>query len=437
MPEHVDAAFVFGSLGNLSEAMGEGWSVEDNYAWAVGAESRLNLPLPGDSSRYVLRLTVQPLLRPGVLDAQRLSVDTVAGLLGSFSIERRTTIELPLPIELTSNSRRLELILRHPDALRPSDFKDTNDGRLLSVCFMSGALARQPDGTGGQAAEPASLCHVIIAGGDLARQLSRVMAALPSLHRRVACHFVNTHQDLRPTPPPDEALQSAALCWEQSGGNDAAGWPALRRRLPAGCDVRRFASPRMGALWPFLTTDPRLTLEPGRYPGGRYPFGDRIGVSLANLQLSDDVTLLSYHSMAEKEMPDLDALLATDRAAWRQLDATHDVKIADFMVESFRRYRLFFSPVHTTGELLHELIVQLVANSPVEAFCRPAKLRKELDFLLAGYIGPRVELPILPAVARRFGLAWWEPDMRYCWHGNHWTFEEYMLRYIRWTPWRP
>jgi len=437
MHERLEAAFVFGSLGNLPEALGEGWSVEDNYAWAIGAESRLNLPLPGDATRYLLRLTMQPLVNAGVCDAQRLSIETAAGPLGSFNIDRRTTIELALPVELTSGNSRLELILRHPDALRPSDFRKTDDRRLLSLCFHSGSLSRQLDDTFQPPAKAAQRRHLIVAGGDLARQLAEVMTALPSLQQRVACHFVNTDQGRGAAPPPEEALRSATLCWEESGGNDAAGWPELRRTLPADCDVRRFASPRMGALWPFLGPDPRRVSEAGLYPGGRYPFGDRIGASLAYLQLPDDIMQLSYQSITEKEMPDLDALLTADRAAWRRLDATHDVKVADFIVENFRRYRLFFAPTLVTGELLRHMIVELVTGSPVEALCNPAKLRRELDFLLTGYIGRREELPIHPHVARQFSLAWWQPDMRYRWHSNHWTFEDYALRYIRWTPWRP
>ena len=437
MPDHLEAAFVFGSLGNLADALGDGWSVEDAYAWAIGAESRLSLPLPGNAARLMLRFTVQPLIHAGLCDAQRLSIDTEAGPIASFSLHRRTTIELALPLELTRDRHRLELILRHPDALRPCDFRATDDNRLLSVRFLSGDLLRLADDTKLHSLGPAPVCHLIIAGGDLARQVANAMSALPSLRRRFACHYVATEQGRGAAPPPMEALESAAVCWEQSGGNDAGDWPELRRKLPAGCDVRRFASPRMGALWPFLDRDPRLVSEPGLYPGGRYPFGDRIGASLVSLPLPDDVTLLSYQSMTEKEMPDLDALLAKDRAAWRQIDAKHDVKVADFIVENFRRYRLFFAPPYPTGELLRHMIVQLVAGSPVEALCEPGKLRRELDFLLAGYLGGREELPIHPHVARRFGLAWWQPGMRYRWFSNLWTFEEYTLRYIRWTPWRP
>ena len=154
MPERLEAAFVFGSLGNLSEALGTGWSVEDNWAWAIGAESRLNLSLPSHAAHYIVRLTLQPLVNPGVLDAQRLSIETAAGKLASFSIDRRTTIELALPIEQTRDRSRIELILRHPDALRPSGFKKSDDSALAEPVFhvrhpraSVGRLVRAPSGS--------------------------------------------------------------------------------------------------------------------------------------------------------------------------------------------------------------------------------------------------------------------------------------------------
>jgi hypothetical protein len=467
MREHLEATFAFGSVGNFPVAQNEGWSVEDGYAWAVGAESRLRLTLPNPEMPHILRLTLQPLVNAGVLDAQRLTVETEAGPLASFSIDRRTTIDLDLPPGEVHDDGRITLILRHPDALRPCDFTKSKDTRRLSLCFLSGSLLRQiddvfehPPGSATLSHGPLShvplshgplshgplshgplshvpLCHVIIAGGDLAREITSIMAALPALHDRVACHFVNTDQDPGGMPPPAEALQSAALCWEQSGGNASAEWATQRQMLPDDCEIRRFAAPHLTALWPFLGPDPRLKFEPRLYPGGRYAFGDRIAANLASLQLPDDVMQLSYLSMTEKEMPDLDGLLAADRAAWRKLDATNDVKLAEFIVENFRRYRLFFAPPHPTGELLRHMIVQLVADSPLEAFCNPPALRRELDFLLTGYLGRRQELPIHPHVARRFGLAWWQPGMRYRWRSNRWTFEEHALRTIRWTPWRP
>ena len=59
------------------------------------------------------------------------------------------------------------------------------------------------------------------------------------------------------------------------------------------------------------------------------------------------------------------------------------------------------------------------------------------DALLDGYVGRRMEVPVDPAVARHFGLAWWSPDTAYAWLGNRRTRAEYLSDYMRWAPWRP
>ena len=117
----MDAAFVFGSTGNLSAALGAGWSVEETFAWAIGAESELSLPLPGDDTAYVLRFDIHPALFPPMVTRQRLMIRAGKTVLGSFELTARETIVIPLPVDLTSGAERLELTLIHPDAVRPRD----------------------------------------------------------------------------------------------------------------------------------------------------------------------------------------------------------------------------------------------------------------------------------------------------------------------------
>jgi len=440
MPDRLEAAFVFGSLGNLTGALGDGWSEEDNYAWALGDESRLILPLPGDEGTYTLRFTVHPLVHPGVRESQRLRIATGETELGSFDLPQRATIEVPLPIGLTRHRHRIDLILTHPDAVRPRDFKESPDSRWLTVCFHSGGLVRTSAGFDGETdGEAADVLHAVIAGHNVARQIASVMSKLSLLEDRITFHYVGMGGTVEATVQtlPPWVLRSAQVYWEQSdvGSPDVAA--ALRGMLPDDCEVRRMPSPHMTALWPLQGTDPRLVREPGRYDIGRYPFTDRVGASLANMMLPDDVMILAYESMAEKEVPNLDAYLEADVDAWRRLDAANDVQVADFIVDNFRRQRLFCAPPHATPALLRHMIDQLVATPAIEAAADPTALRREIDFVMAGWVGCREELPVHPHVARHFDLSWWQPDMHYRWFGNEWTFEQYALDYIRWNPWRP
>jgi hypothetical protein len=437
MPDRFETAFVFGNLGNLTGALGEGWSAEDHHAWAVGEHSRLTLPLPGDNETYVLRLNLHPLVHPGQRDSQRLTIASGKVPLGHFDLQRQATIEVPLPRELTRDRTSLDLRLAHPDALRPVDFKDSTDSRWLTLCFHSGVLVRATDTI--DAAPPEDVVHAVVSGHLLARQIADVMARLSALRGRIEFHHVSPDDSLDAATRhlPAAALPATRIYWRQSGVGTPEVVAALRDAIPADCDLQRIPSPRMTALWPLQGTDSRCIAESGRYDNGRYMFSDRVGASMANMMLQDDVVLLAYESMAEKEMPDLDACFDADVAAWRQLDAANDVRVADFLVANFRRRRLFFAPPFTTAALLRHIIDQLVATPPIRAIAEPADLARELDFLLSGYVGHWQELPIHPHIARHFGLQWWQPGMRYRWFGNSWTFEEYALNYIRWNPWCP
>ena len=442
MPQRLETAFVFGHLGNLTEALGHGWSVEDHYAWAVGEESHLSLPLPGDAADYRLRFTLHPLVRQGIRNAQRLALATAEGELADFEVSKPTTLEIPLPSVLTRGRSRLDLILTHPDALRPRDFMDSPDSRWLTLCFQSAGLLRDEAEAADRSAAAAEgeVCHGLVIGHEPARQMAAILNRLPCLQGKAVLHHISPDGSLDAAlagvPPP--ALDAARLCWQQEGVGTAAIRAALDRSMPKDCVRQTFPSLRLNALWPFLGDDPRLVAEPGRHDAGRYPYGDRIAASLAGMWLPDDVVALSYESMLEKELADLDARLAADADLWRASDAATDVAVTDYILQHFRQQRwLFVAPTRIGPSLLRHMLEQLFAGSPLATLCDAATLRRELDALMAGYIGRREELPVPPAVARHFRLEWWRPGMTYRWAGNRWTFEQYALNAIRWHAWRP
>jgi hypothetical protein len=235
---------------------------------------------------------------------------------------------------------------------------------------------------------------------------------------------------------PPEALERASLLWEEADAADVAIRTALRRRLPDTCEIKTFATPRMTALWPFVERDPRNVPEPfhGR---GRYPYGDVIGMRLAQHNLPDDVLFDAYMELSQREMPDLDALLAKDIAAWDEADAPHDVALADFIEANFRERPIFTTPSAMSGSVSCYLARQLMMQSPLGEQLQQNEWRKKFEHLTCGYIGWCEELPIHPFVARHFRLRYWTEDLRYRWFDNHWNFRDYMLSYIRWMRWLP
>jgi hypothetical protein len=437
----LESAFIFGHVGNVADFLGSGWSIEDNYAWAIGYESKLTLPLPGNDKPYIVRFTVHPLLDPAGRKTQRIVFLAGADVLGRFEIAERKSIEFALPVALTAGLDRIELTLVHPDAMRPADFLPTADTRWLALCFHSAGLIQEDVAiSGGDAAGPGSdLPTCIVAGNYYALQLARIVRALPSLRGKLLIQYVDTHPALAESAHtrPENALAAAEICWLQTGVGVGTTVQALRDALPAGCAIRRFDIPEMHAFWPFLSADSRAVREPDRYVPARYRFGDRIAAGLTHYGMAEDLLHIIYEGTTEKEMPNLDALLAVDIMNWKRIDSRCDVKLAAYMQAAIRRERVFNAPTIPGPALLRALAERLLDWPSLQVYATRDALLADLDAVTQGFTGRREELPIHPAIAKHFGLAWWQPGHKYRWHANSLTFEEYIADYIRWTVWRP
>jgi hypothetical protein len=433
----LEAAYVFGNLGNLSEALGGGWSVEEAFAWAVGdGQSDLTLPLPGDDVSYVLRLDIHPALFPPAVARQRLTIRSGDFALGSFDMAGRQTIAVALPPALTRGEQRLSLTFLHPDAARPSDYGMDEDSRDLAFCFHSAGLVPE-----GFEAAPSVLeaVHGLIAGGATAQQICSVIGKLRCLQGRWGVRFVDTAQQLQDATAdlPPGALETSRFVWTETNTGKRATRGGMLSLLPYDCRRRTFYAPTCQALWPFHGRDSRAVPEPGRYPASRYPYGDRLAQALAGVQLGDDLLFLMYEAATNKEPLDPDALFAAEVAGWQRADAQSDVRLAAFIEARFRSDRLFLSPDRVGPVVLREMVLQVLDDPMVRDVAGPEVMVRELDTVLEGFTGRREEVPVHPRVARHFGLSWWSPDMKYRWMNNLMSHRDYILNYIKWTPWRP
>ena len=430
----MDYALIFGNIGNLGNEIGTGWSIEDAYAWAVGAESRLTLPVSGRDSACMLRFDVHPLIDPKSQPHQSLTFLCGADVLARFQLERRGTIEIEIPAQLVAGRDRIELSLIHPQPLRPADFLDSKDTRPLSVCFHSGRLS-QEDPTLPVSALTRTETVAVVVGNYSALQLARIARNLPSLRGR--CDFVYADPSTLSETLAELPLERARFCWLQSNAGRGDVVQSIRGRLPADCLIRRFYLPDVSCLWPFNTPDPRSRPEPGRYRTSRYPYGDRIAAGLATYPMADDTIWAIYDGAVRKELPDLDLLFATDVQQWKRADSRNDIKIAATLEASFKTERLFVAPNIPSIPVLRMVLARMLEAPEFHALAPRARLTDEIVAATEGYVGRREEVPIHPAVAEHFGLTWWNPDMAYRWHGNRLTLKDWILDYIRWNEWRP
>lgn len=439
----MDAAFVFGSTGNLSTALGSGWSVEDAFAWAIGTESELTLPLRGDDRPCALRFDIHPAIFPPKINRQRLMVRAGKTVLGSFELTARETIVIQLPVELTRGAERLDLTLIHPDTVRPRDHLAVDDSRRLTLCFHSGSLTDldQDISRLTPASDQAKLepVHGLVAGSSTAMRICRVISGVRSLKGRFGLRFLDLSEPLEKVfeSLPPETLETLQVCWVELNAGNAATRDRLRQQLPAACAVRTYYAPIVRSLWPFQAPDARAVVEPGRYHPARYPHGDRLAQALLTMNLPDDVLCLMYEVAAEQEPLDLDEIFANDQRRWRVEGKKSDMRLAAFIEYHFGTSQIFIAPDRPGPLLLRHMVEQVLDDGLVRDIVSPDALSAELDTLLDGYLGLQEELPVHKRVADHFNLSWWSPDMKYRWMNNKLTYHDYLLNYIKWTQWRP
>jgi hypothetical protein len=313
----------------------------------------------------------------------------------------------------------------------------------LAFCFHSASLAQEgSDDAAGRPGQPASgldFIHGLIAGDATALQIYEVIGRLPCLKRRLAVHFVDLSQ---PLPQATANLspgifETIRFCWtEMNAGTPATAGP-FRVGLPPDCVRRNFYAPACQTLWPFQHRDNRAVPEPGLYPSSRYPYGDRLAQTLTGLDLTSDLLYLMYEAATNQEPLDLDAMFADDLHRWQRQDDRSDLRLADFIARRFQPDRLFISPDRIGPALLREMVWQILVDPLLRNIAAPEVVLRELDAVLDGFAGRREEIPVHPRIARHFGFSWWSPDMKYRWMNNLLPHQDYILNYIKWTPWRP
>ena len=271
-------------------------------------------------------------------------------------------------------------------------------------------------------------------GIDLLR-LMRTSSLVSSLYdtKLIQFHLVaETEEALSPVD-----FEGVTTVWEQLGSD----YPDLRSQMhalkPINATTITFPSLNMLALWPFTGIDSRL-IKDGLYPAGRYPWTDFVAAGLAETARAQPFTdrdlLDCYLQLSARQMPDLDRRLAMDVTRWQEKDATCDIKVADYLLETFRSKQLFYSFARPTPVAIRRILCELLAltmgnNSPLMA------VQLEIEQLLQYYMGYDMEeFPINPFVADHFKLDWYSKSTLYRHHSNAFTYDEFMVRYIRYDP---
>ncbi len=240
--------------------------------------------------------------------------------------------------------------------------------------------------------------------------LAALLRAHPGFAARWRCRVALNYAR---EPVPQEALASCSLFLYQHLG---PGWgelssAALLARLNSA--AARLAIPNMffKGCWPLWTSDPAFN------------YSDMLLDTLLQRGLSGEEILHLFLRTDPARYFDLDALAEASLTRERAKEACSDITYVDAILARWQEEQLFFTVNHPRKTLLRlaaDGICTALGLGPLPDAAADA-VPEALD---------EFELPVHPAVARRFSLAWAGPDRLWNVYGRKMAFAEYAALYV-------
>lgn len=269
---------------------------------------------------------------------------------------------------------------------------------------------------------------LIVYGNCQAEAVASILRAAGAPHLRVL--YLRSFDE-----PGDSPAQLAltdvvqcALLWEQH--DELHPFP-YKEWLAPECRVVRFPAADFNALWPFTCVNPFVRLDPPKYPFGRFPYGDRAILDCLDACEGADDVWNCYEGTSQQRTPDLDRFLALETARLQARDSKCDVKLAGYIIDNFRRRRLFWTVNHPSSELLAEVTKRLIHASAEFSELDGVAPEQVLKtrFEASGPLGV-TSIPIHPSIAAHYGLEWYASDELFQNWGDYYTYEGYFRALI-------
>ncbi len=188
--------------------------------------------------------------------------------------------------------------------------------------------------------------------------------------------------------------------------------------------VVRFPFCYFAALWPFDGH------QNGNDTGWRFGEGElKFGFSDAMLgrlraETPDPAARLArYRALDVPDAPDIARYAEFEAARLLREDKRLGFTLGRFIIDHYRRERLFHAITHPSRTLLVRMTQEILAKLEIEA--------GDIDGLVLDYLS-YFQVPIHPAVARALALEWVDETTTYNFNNaERLTWEEYVGRYIR------
>jgi hypothetical protein len=266
----------------------------------------------------------------------------------------------------------------------------------------------------------------IIAANCQGAYLKTLLPVCEEFKARYEIHyFVNYKHEVIPS----ELLRKCTLLIYQPLGPK---WGDLSRgrllsRIPKDCHTISFNYLTFPGYWPFNAHDERNAPDE-EFPFGQFPYGDSWIIRMLQEGRSPAEIYETYIDPAQflKEL-NFEAIIADYQQKQEEIEERRDQKMLNFILENFRKIKLFETSNHPAQPLCVEQANEILSRLGLPSL-NPAKI-PELTYLTEN------QQPIHPALAKAIGLEFpCDDTITYKFWKTPLTFREYSKKYIEWTP---
>jgi hypothetical protein len=263
--------------------------------------------------------------------------------------------------------------------------------------------------------------RVLIIGNCQAQTVHEALARSGEFNDRldVKYHFVGLQQNLHDAGKAE--LETSDVLLTQ----DIRDWEhyPLKQYIPGSVRIIKFPLLHFASLWPFDHYNGPGDKEAyeREWPNLTFLYHDGLLARLRKEIPDREERLLAYRMLSVDGIINFARLHDFEKRRLTAMDKQFGCEIGQFILDNFRRHRLFYTTNHPNGQIIGMLMQYLLRQLGMDQGYRP---NSTLDHLR------RLQVPVHPKVAQALGVTWAKENTKYLYGGEQITWENYIRRYI-------
>ena len=263
--------------------------------------------------------------------------------------------------------------------------------------------------------------RVLIVGNCQAQTVHEALARSGEFNDRlhVNYHFVALQQNLHEAGRAE--LESSDVLLVQ----DIRDWEnyPLQPFIQNGVQIIKFPLLHFASLWPFDHYNGPGDKEAyeREWPNLTFLYHDGLLARLRKEIPDREERLLAYRTLSVDGIINFARLHDFEKRRLTAMDKQFGCEIGRFILDNFRRRRLFYTTNHPNGQIIGLLMQHLLRQLGMDQDYRP---NSTLDHLR------RLQVPVHPKVAKTLGVTWAKENTKYLYGGEQITWETYIRSYI-------